>query len=236
MRIAIMQPYIFPYIGYFQLIYAVDKFVVYDDVNFIKQGWIARNCILLNEERYLFSIPVENQTSFRKINETKVAKKLFDKWIGKFNKTLELSYKKAPYYKETSALVLEVLEFGREAESIASLCLKGIQQIVSYLEINTTIVESSAIYENEHLNATERVLDICKKELAAVYINAIGGRELYSREIFAKSGLGLFFLESKEFSYQQFKNQFVPRLSIIDQLMFNSRDQIKSYIGNYNLI
>lgn len=93
MKIAIMQPYIFPYIGYFQLINAVDKFIIYDDVNYIKQGWINRNKILLNNEDYLFTFPLKNASSYKKINEIELSENLYSKWKIKFFKTLEV-YKK----------------------------------------------------------------------------------------------------------------------------------------------
>ncbi|HTI11068.1 MAG TPA: WbqC family protein [Puia sp.] len=236
MKIAIMQPYIFPYIGYFQLIRAVDKFVVYDDVAFIKQGWINRNNILLNGERHLFSIPVENLTSFKKINETRIAKNLYEKWVGKFARTLEMTYRKAPYFADIYAPVLEVLEAGKNADSIATLCREGIKMVTGYLGIDTTIIDSSAGYGNDDLNAYQRVLDICKKESAGVYINAIGGQELYSRDVFQQHGIELFFLQGNEIRYPQYKHEFVPHLSIIDLLMFNSRETVTQHIQNFNLV
>jgi hypothetical protein len=121
MKLAIMQPYLFPYIGYFQLISAVDKFVVYDDVNFIKQGWINRNTILVQEKRHLFTVPLINQSSFSKINEVFVNNKLYNSWRIKTLRTLEQSYKKAPFFKEIYGLVATVLDIGLEEINIATL-------------------------------------------------------------------------------------------------------------------
>src|SRR4051812_42347879 len=104
MRLAIMQPYIFPYIGYFQLIAAVDAFVIYDDVNYIKQGWINRNRILFNGKDLLFTVPLENASSFKKINEVSVHKHLYEGWKVKFGKSLRATYFKAPYFNEIISL------------------------------------------------------------------------------------------------------------------------------------
>jgi hypothetical protein len=236
MKIAIMQPYIFPYLGYFQLIASVDKFIIYDDVNFIKQGWINRNNILLNGDRHLFSIPVENLTSYKKINDTRIPSRLYDNWLGKFGKTLSAAYKKAPFFPTVHPLVTEVLEKGRTSENISALCNLGIRMVCGYLGMDTDIADSSAVYGNDHLHSYERVIDICKKESADTYINAIGGRELYSKEIFRAQGLDLFFLESPAVTYRQFDQPFVPFLSIIDTLMFNSKDDISQYIKSFNLV
>ncbi|HEY4062589.1 MAG TPA: WbqC family protein [Puia sp.] len=241
MRLAIMQPYIFPYIGYFQLINSVDKFVIYDDVNFIKQGWINRNNILLNGDRHLFTIPVENLTSFKKINEINLSPGLYEKWLGKFCKTLQAAYKKAPYFEQTWPLIMRVLEAGKEEtakreSSISALCTGGIRLITEYLGIGTLIAGTSSVYHNDSLSSYERVLDICKKEKAHIYINAIGGRELYSKELFKAQGIDLFFLQPGPISYTQYRHEFVPHLSIIDCLMFNSPESMKTHIQNFSLL
>ena len=231
-----MQPYIFPYIGYFQLINSVEKFVIYDDVNFIKQGWINRNNILLNGQRHLFTIPVENLTSFKKINETKISTHLYGKWLGKFEKTVQAAYRKAPFFDEVYPMVLKVLETGKVADNISSLCTASIRTICEYLEIDTVIEETSARYNNDDLNAYYRVLDICRREQADTYINAIGGQELYSKELFRNEGVDLLFLQSNDICYPQFDNEFVPHLSVIDLLMFNPKNSIGEFIQNFNLV
>ncbi|HWB93115.1 MAG TPA: WbqC family protein [Puia sp.] len=236
MKIAIMQPYIFPYLGYFQLISAVDKFIVYDDVNFIKQGWINRNNILLNGQGHLFSIPVENLTSFKKINQTKVSLRLYPAWFAKFDKTLQMAYKKAPFFETVYPMVNRILAGGEASESIAHLCTEAIREVKSYLGIGTRMQTTCTHYNNDSLKAEERVLDICKRESATVYINAIGGRELYSNASFKAQGIDLYFIQPGSIEYPQFTNTFVPYLSIIDCLMFNPADKISSMLENYKLI
>ena len=99
MKLAIMQPYLFPYIGYYQLINSVDKFIIYDDVNFIKQGWLNRNSILVNGKRNLFTVPLENQSSFTKINETLINQKFYPIWKKKFSRQLNKIITKPHFLK-----------------------------------------------------------------------------------------------------------------------------------------
>ena len=236
MKIAIMQPYIFPYIGYFQLINAVDKFAIYDDVNYIKQGWINRNRLLVNGLSYTFTIPIENNSSFTTIQKTKIDQKNYEKWKGKFYKTLELSYKKAPYFEDIIKLVF--LTFDSQFEFISELALKSILNICSYLKIDTTFVKTSSLYNNANLHSQNRIIDICKKEHATEYINLIGGIELYSKKDFAVDEITLKFLKPKQITYNQnnFNAIFHENLSIIDVLMFNSIDETKKILNEKEFV
>jgi len=232
MTIAIMQPYIFPYIGYFQLINAVDKFIIYDDVNFINKGWINRNNILVSGKPHLFTIPLKDASQNKLINE--VALLNSDPWRKKFLKTIQQSYQKAPNYPTVFVLIEEIVNL--ESETIQELTLYALQRICAYMKINTEIVPSSAVYSNTNLKGQDRILDICKREKAAQYINPIGGMELYEKSRFANEGIQLNFLKSVASPYSQFKNAFVPWLSIIDILMFNDQENISKLIKEYELI
>jgi hypothetical protein len=220
MTIAIMQPYIFPYIGYFQLINAVDKFVIYDDVNFINKGWINRNNILVSGQAHLFTIPLKDAVN--------------DPWKKKFLKTLQQSYMKAPNYQKVFLLIEEIVNF--EARTIAELTLHALQKICRYMNITTEIVPSSSVYNNTELKAQDRILDICKQEKAVHYINPIGGMELYDKNKFEKEGIKLNFIKSTASPYPQFKNAFVPWLSIIDILMFNDTESVDKLLKEFELI
>jgi hypothetical protein len=236
MKIAIRQPYLFPYIGYFQLIKAVDKFVVYDDVNFIKQGWINRNNILVQGKPYLFTLPLNNQSSFTKINEVFINNMLYDSWRKKILRTLEQSYKRAPYFKEIYGLVDHVLDNGPQAIDISTIARNSFVNTSKYLEINTEFVFSSFVYKNEELSGKTRVIDICKKENASHYINPIGGQELYNSDFFKLNSMELSFIKTLPIQYNQFKNQFNPCLSIIDVIMFNSIEETKLLLDKYELV
>lgn len=234
MKIAIMQPYIFPYLGYFQMVNAVDIFVFYDDVNFIKQGWINRNRVLVSKKDFLFTIPLQKQNSFVLIKDTLINKNLYNNWRTKFIQTLFQNYKRAPFFEEIFELINNVLNV--DNDSIGDLAIHSIQEVSSYLGVGTRFRTSSTAYKNKGLERQERLIDICKEEKADHYINALGGQELYKKEDFLKEGIKLDFIKSLRTEYRQYDNDFVPWLSIIDVLMFNSKDGIKQMLNNYELI
>lgn len=230
-----MQPYLFPYIGYFQLLAAVDKFVIYDDVNFIKGGWINRNNVLINKKSNLFTVPLTKVSSYTLINETKINLKFYNIWKVKFLRSLEQSYKKAPHFTEVYNLIENVLEI-KENDLISELAVNSIKEVSKYLQLGTEICETSEIYNNKTKSGQERVLDICGIEKASQYINPIGGIELYSKNTFKEKGIVLNFIKSKPIIYSQFDNDFSPWLSIIDVLMFNSIGEVNKMINQYDLV
>lgn len=232
MKLAIMQPYIFPYIGYFQLIKAVDKFVLYDDVNFINRGWINRNRILVNGKDSMFTIPLKDASQNKLINEIDV--NWDNNWKSKFLKTIEQSYKKASFYAEILPIIEKTIEI--DGGQFSQIIEQNLRLICEYLAIETEIITSSAIYQNTDKKAQERILDICLQEKANHYINPIGGLELYDKDVFAKEDMTMNFIKSKSVEYKQLKNDFVPWLSIIDVLMFNSKEEINKFLDNYELV
>lgn len=102
-----MQPYLFPYLGYFQLIQAVDKFILLDDVNFIKRGWVNRNRILVNGKDHLFSLPLQRASQFKKINDLKLAD--YPGWRNRFFKTLTHAYRQASQYEPVMKMLHQAL-------------------------------------------------------------------------------------------------------------------------------
>ena len=236
MKLAIMQPYFFPYIGYFQLINAVDKFILYDDVTFIKQGWINRNYILANKQKHLISLPLSKISQNKLISETFINKSEITRWYKKFLLSIERQYKKSPNYKEVFELIVSIFEYVNQVAIISEFNKLSIERINEYLEIRTEIENSSRKYNNENLSGQDRIIDICKKENATIYINAIGGTELYDKKKFKNSNINLYFLKPKYISYKQQNNKFIPNLSIIDVMMFNSKEEINKMLDNYELI
>jgi hypothetical protein len=232
MKVGIMQPYFFPYIGYWQLINVVDKFVIYDDVNFIKGGWINRNRIILNNEVKMVNIKMKGASSNRLINEIELANdEVYNK---KLLKTIENSYIKSPYFDSVYPLIWNIIN--NEEYKLSKFLEYLIQQICKYLSINTEIVISSEINKNNNLKGQDKVLAICKELKADVYINAFGGVELYSKEVFLENGMELNFIKSKPIHYRQFNNEFVPWLSIIDVLMFNDIEKVKHMLKEYDFV
>lgn len=231
MKIAIMQPYFLPYIGYFQLINAVDVFVVYDDVNYIKKGWINRNNLLVNGKGFLFSIPLKNVSQNKFINQIDIDEN--SGWRTDLLKTIALSYKKAPFFAEVFPILKDII--GHKENNLAKLITYSLSKICNFLSIETEIIVSSDIDKNNDLKGQDKIIEICKKTKADNYVNAIGGIELYDRDTFIKHDISLHFIKSNTINYSQFKNEFIPWLSIIDVMMFNSQERIKDLIKQYQL-
>lgn len=232
MKIGIMQPYFFPYLGYWQTLNAVDKYVIYDDVNYIKNGWINRNNILLNKQKHLITIPLDGASPFLPINQIKTTSRLNEK--EKLLKTIEAAYKKAPYFDVVFSMVHDVIM--EESCLIINALVKQFKSICKYLDIKTELIVSSTMEKNNELKGQDKVIHICKLLGGTQYINAIGGQELYSFEDFKKNGLELSFLKTEFTPYKQFKNEFIPGLSMIDILMFNSPSEIRTMLNAYSLI
>lgn len=231
MKVGIMQPYFFPYIGYWQLLNAVDKYVVYDDVNYIKNGWINRNRILINGQPHWFTLPLDKASPFNLINEINISSE--NKVKENMLKTLHMAYHKAPFFNEVFPLVEKTIFYSL---NLSESLFFSIQEITKYLGIRTELILSSTLNKDNTLKGKNKVLSICKLLNADVYLNAIGGQDLYDKQEFQEHDLKLEFLQTDKVIYKQLKNQFVPNLSIIDVLMFNSAEQIKQMLDNYTLL
>ncbi|WP_066327039.1 WbqC family protein [Anoxybacteroides amylolyticum] len=233
MKIAIMQPYLFPYIGYFQLIHTVDVFVLYDDVQFIKKGWIHRNRLLVNDKDYLFTLSLQKSPRETIIKE-KFFSDQFDYEKGKLLQLIEHSYRKAPFFNEVYPLIQHIIS--HQDRNVCSFIYQSLVAICGYLEIKTRFIFSSEINKNNALKGQEKIIEINKLLKSDCYINPIGGTELYSKARFREEGLELYFLKPKLIQYKQFGAEFIPWLSIIDVLMFNSKDIVKNFLNEYQLI
>jgi hypothetical protein len=233
MKLAIMQPYLFPFLGYFQLIAAVDKFVIYDDVTFIKRGWINRNHILLHGKPHLFTVPLQGASQNLLIRDIALHPVEYPKWREKFLKTIAVAYADAPFYGTVREMLLQVLDVA--PASIADLARQSLLMVCRYLDLPTQLLPTSSVYLNSHLRAQDRILDICVLEGAKTYFNTPGGRELYSDTSFQERGVALRFLRSQLPAYPQPCGAFVPNLSIIDVMMFNSVETIRSMLEHYEL-
>ena len=229
MKLAIMQPYFLPYIGYFQLIKTADTFLIYDDVQFIKGGWINRNYILSNGNKLMFNLILKGASVNKLINEISVQTDQ-----NKLLKTIYHSYKKALYFEFTYPLIENILDF--KDKNLARFIGNSIIHICNYLKIDTEIIYSSSMEKNNELKAQEKIIHICKLLNADIYINAIGGQDLYDKESFKKACIDLKFIKNNSTPYTQFKNEFIPWLSILDVMMFNSVEEINKMLDNYELI
>ncbi len=234
MKLSIMQPYFLPYLGYWQLIACADTFVIYDDVNFIKGGWISRNRYLYQGSPKYFNLIMSGASPNKKINEVGLMRDSRYHQGKKLLGTFQMAYQKAPMYKEVLPLLEEIVLF--EEDNLARYLEHSIRAMCRYLQIPARICVSSQIPEKDgRLVKEDKVLDICRCLGADTYINAIGGRELYRQEDFRRAGVDLFFIQMDPIEYTQFGDPFVPGLSIVDVLMFNDKETVKGYLQAYTL-
>ncbi len=234
MKVGIMQPYLFPYLGYFQLIHAVDVFVIYDDVQYMKDGWINRNRILLNQDALLFTFGVKKDSRTKHINQRSYSENAYHSTKERLLKTLFHSYHNAPYFGEVHELIIDILNY--EDRNVSKFNTNSLRKLCDYMNIDTPFVLSSTLERTKGLNAEDAVVEINQILGSHYYINAIGGMKLYSPGKFKENGIELKFLRMDEITYQQFDGQFIPNLSIIDILMFNSERQISQLLNNYELL
>jgi hypothetical protein len=232
MKLAIMQPYFLPYIGYFQLISSVDTFVVYDNIKYTKKGWVNRNRMLRNGKDVTFSLPLAKDSDSLDIVERELAadfdrKKLLNQFKG--------AYSKAPYFDVTFPVLARIVL--SDERNLFRYIHRSLVELCGYLGLETEIRISSEIDINHDLKSQDKVLAICNALGADSYVNAIGGLELYRREDFAAQDVALQFIKAKSFEYPQFAGPTVQWLSIADVLMFNSLDVVKDRIANgYEMI
>lgn len=234
MKVAVMQPYLFPYIGYWQLINAVDKFVILDDVNYIKKGFINRNRFLINGAEHIFTVPLEKASQNKRIMDMKLNFPAEER--KKLVQSIEYAYKKAPFFNEVMPILEKIICF--KEDRLTEYICNSIREISDYLGIGTALYRSSEIDKDTGLKGQERILSLCQKLEADTYINPSGGRALYNHRDFTDRGINLCFLDvkSENISYIQYnRSEFVPMLSVIDVLMFNDTTQIERFLQEYEL-
>lgn len=225
-----MQPYFLPYIGYWQLMHAADKFIVYDNIQYTKKGWINRNRFLLNGKDELFSIPLKSDSDYLNVIDRSISpdfnrKKLLNK--------LSAAYKKSPQYNDVFPIIERMVL--HEEENLFRYIHHSLVTVKDYLNIQTPIVSASDILINHDLKSQDKVIALCNSQAADLYINPIGGITLYDRKSFINNGISLGFLRCNDIVYPQFKNVFVPSLSILDVIMFNSRSAVIEYLDQYSI-
>ena len=231
-KLAIMQPYFLPYIGYWQLINAVDKFVIYDDVNYIKGGWINRNRILINGKAVYITVPLHQSSSYKRICD--IALQFSPVWSDKLIKMFQITYRKAPYFDEVFPVIEKLIR--HELNNLSDYLSRQLQALATFMGIKTKFVLTSRCYGNDQLSGQTRIVDICKREGATTYINPEGGQILYDVETFRNAGINLRFLVMRPLPYKQRGTGFVPYLSIVDALMEIGPVEIKNYLDEYDMI
>lgn len=229
MKLGIMQPYFMPYIGYFQLMKAVDKYVVYDDVNYIKGGWVNRNHILINGEKEMFTVTLQKASPNKLFNEIVIGDD-----FKKLMKTLQMNYSRAINFDQTMVLMERIISFPNK--QLAVFIANSFREILSYLSVETEILMSSEIPKDNSLRGKDKIIQICEILGADTYYNAVGGKNLYDQEEFREHGITLNFVDSLPQVYSQLHTrEFVSGLSMIDVLMNNTKDKVNSLLESYQI-
>lgn len=230
--VAIMQPYFFPYIGYFHLIRSVDLFISLDNVNFIKKGWINKNQILAKDIAQPISLPIKQLSQNKKINESFIFEPAESK--SSILRMINDSYrKKAPFFEENIQLIQDLLLL--EDDNIAVYNTKILRGLAEYFNIETQFKFSSEVPHNKELKGQDKIIDLVKSVGSTTYVNAVGGKDLYDKAEFIKNGIELKFIQSSPIVYDQKQTSFVPYLSIIDVLMFAGRSKAIELINQFSL-
>ena len=221
--IAVMQPYFFPYLGYFQLMRSVETFVVYDDVQFIPRGWINRNYVLAAGRQHRLTLELRGGSRNREIREIGVGGNRL-----RLLKMLRQTYAKAPYAQDALAILGPLLQ--STEDNLSLYLVDTLRSLAAHFQLPCAIKLSSTLAKAADLRGQERILNVCRALRARSYVNAPGGRTLYAREAFAEQGIQLLFAEPRLPSYRQFGGDFVSGLSIIDVMMFNPPERIREML------
>jgi len=231
MRAAVMQPYLFPYIGYFQLINVVDSFVLFDDVRYINRGWINRNRILAGSDARLFTLSLNKASQNKLISEITITAD--DSNRRKIIDTLVYYYKKAPQFRETIDFAEKIIL--NKEENLANYLCRSIEETAGFLGLVPRFFVSSRLEKFSDLKGQSRIIDIVSRLGADEYVNLPGGKELYDFAEFRNKNIRLMFLQPRDIVYRQFSGDFVPGLSILDVLMFNPRERVKEFLAMCDL-
>ncbi len=229
--IAMMQPYLFPYLGYFQLIAAADVFVLGDDLQYIRAGWVNRNRILCNGEARLITFPLKKDHFALPIMQRQLADN-FSEEASRVINLMTQCYRKAPYFAQVMPLIERLIRFPQQ--NLALYVEHSIRELCSYLQIITPILRGSDVKLASCTDKQDRVINIAHTFSATTVLNPIGGMALYDRDHFAHNGLLLRFFKMDPIVYPQYADPFVANLSIIDVLMFNSLERVQELLTRYS--
>ena len=248
MKLAIMQPYFFPYLGYFQLIRSVDKFILFGKINHIKKGWVNRNRLLVKNQGFvLCPVPLIKPSILKKISELEIDDS--KPWRTKLRKHLQIHYSKAPMFREVYPFLNRLIDY--QTNSLYELNAHIITSVCEYLGIQTLICQDNTTYQHIEEKLKDagyldqypgldrknvRVIEICRYEGACEFHNAIGGMQLYSGKVFSEYGISIKFIKTDQVIYKQFDNEFIANLSIIDVMMFNDTSRIAAMLEQYALV
>ncbi len=237
-KIAIMQPYFFPYLGYFSLIKNTDSFILFDTVQFIRHGWIERNRVLKQNEGWQYiAVPLQKHSRDTLIKDIKINNT--EKWKDKIFAQLTHYKKKSPFYKETIDVLKQGLDI--DTDSITQLNYSTLGAVCKYLGItfNCQIYSEMGLIIDTVTAPDEWALNICKS-LGDIdeYWNPEGGVEFFETSKYTNAGINIKFIKHNLPYYSQRRGEgvFEPGLSIVDVLMFNPPEKIREMLDYYELV
>ena len=231
-RVAAIQPYLFPYVGYFQLMAACDELLLLDDVQYVTRRWINRNRILVNGEPSWITLPVRHACRDLPINERRYAREPLT--ARRVLHQIEAAYRRAPHLASVLALVDDALT-GTD-DNVARINARALALVAGAVGIDTPVVLASDTRGNRGLRGEDAIIELCRRRGATAYLNPIGGSGLYDSSRFAAAGLSLEFLQFEAPAYPQFGAPFVPRLSIVDVMMFNALATVRAMITRGSIV
>ena len=230
MILASHQPYFLPYLPYWQLIHAADRFLIGDDYAYMVGGWIPRNRIRVQGRPQYLRVEVSDRSCHRLICDTFLAPGRREDKL----RTLEMAYHKAPFFADAFPVAERILRC--EEPNLAVFLEYSIREVAAYLGITTPIGRTSDLPGNRLLKRENRIYDFCRRIGADTYVNAIGGRALYRGDAFARQGIRLQFLQTAYPSYPQGGGPFLRDLSVLDAMMCCSRERLHALLDDYTLI
>lgn len=219
--LAIMQPYFLPYIGYFRLFTNAERFIFLDNAYYINKGWVNRNRLLINNKSWTFTIPLNNASQNKLINELTISYKNYD--YNKLLKSIYYNYKKSPQFEMVYPLAERIFKF--KDLRLINFIINSFIEIFQYLKLPFKFDLASNILEKK-CNGEEYIINLCRQVNATVYLNASGGKHLYNENHFLNQGIKIMFLGPETFTYSHPCGNFIQNLSILDVIMFNDKNKI----------
>ena len=236
MRLAVNQPYLFPYLGYFQLIQRCDAFLPYALVDYVKKSWINRNRFVQNDQACYFSIPVKRESLGRPIQFMEFIDPV--DWFKRTQSKLQVAYTRAPFKRETLIFLDRLRHKLEPIESAVDFLIISLRETCSYLDIDTPFLSPSELEAIETLVRQEqditrrrhaRVISLCNHFGADTYMNLPGGIDIYDADYLRMNGIQF---QAIAFGIPSLNSQPVPfaYASIIHLLMMYGKDQVKAWI------
>lgn len=232
MKVGIMQPYFLPYIGYYQMMAAVDKFVILDDVNYIRKGWINRNFIMIGGGQHWLTIPLSAASQNVEIRSLEIAPDTG--WKIKMKRSIERAYRRTPLTIETMEMVSRFLEAAEG--NLSDFLRMTLQEVCRVLKIETPIVSSSALGSRDGFKGQDKIIRLCTELQADTYVNLPGGRSFYQNEPFKSAGIELCFID-QTIPPGRLSSGLgdSPYISILDLLMRNSHESVRSALTEFTI-